>query len=246
MKNNTLLELAKSGLFVKVEKLKNEEFYKLVNGKFAPVFVDYYFLMVLDGSFYEKLDFTLPKIYTALYSQYGLHNGYDDYKCSFSYRFRLTVVNGQNIYTYLLSIMDMKSNPPYFTFYRPLGDHELNQKGTYQNTVETEFSKEAMQEFMVQFLMNLYLKFEAIKDTFKKPFFRTVPYASIIYGFEDGAFFEDSYYDDGEDAPSENEDEKGELSENEEEDYGYASYTDAVAAYKNNPKMKGKMSQRYD
>ena len=35
MKNNTLLELAKSGLFVKVEKLKNEEFYKLVNGKFG-------------------------------------------------------------------------------------------------------------------------------------------------------------------------------------------------------------------
>lgn len=53
-------------------------------------------------------------------------------------------------------------------------------------------------------------------------------------------------YDEGEDEPSENKDQKGGLSENEEEDYGYTSYTDAVAAYKNNPKMKGKMSQRYD
>ena len=32
MKNKILLELEDAGLFVKVEKLSNEEFYKWVNG----------------------------------------------------------------------------------------------------------------------------------------------------------------------------------------------------------------------
>ena len=235
MKKITLLELEKSNSFVAVEKLSNEEFYRLVNSKFAPIFEDYYFLMVLDRVFYEKYDFSLPEIYTALYSQYGMHNGYDDYKCSFSYRFRLKVVYEKNIYIYLLSIMDMKGNPPYFTFYRQLGDHEMDKKGTYQKPIETEFPKEVMQEFMLQFLINLYVKFESIKDTFKKPFFRTVPYINLIYGLKNGVFFQDLY--------SENGKKKG---KSKKDDADNLTYREAIAFYKNNPKMKGKMSQRYD
>ena len=75
--------------------------------------------------------------------------------------------------------MDMKGNPPYFTFYRELGEHELDKKGTYVKHVDTEFSKEAMQEFMGYFVNNLRLIFENLKDTFKKPFFRTVPYSIV-------------------------------------------------------------------
>ena len=235
MKKITLLELEKSNSFVAVEKLSNEEFYRLGSSKFAPIFEDYYFLMVLDRVFYEKYDFSLPEIYTALYSQYGMHNGYDDYKCSFSYRFRLKVVYEKNIYIYLLSIMDMKGNPPYFTFYRQLGDHEMDKKGTYQKPIETEFPKEVMQEFMLQFLINLYVKFESIKDTFKKPFFRTVPYINLIYGFKNGVFFQDLYFENGK--------KKG---KSKKDDADNLTYTEAIAFYKNNPKMKGKMSQRYD
>ena len=130
MENTTFLELKESNSFVRVEKLSNEEFSQLASSNFTPIFEDYYFLFTLDEIFYTKYDFTLPKIYAALYSQYGLHNDYDDFKCSFSYRFRLQVVYEKNIYTYLLSMMDIKGNPPYFTFYRQLGDHEMNQKGT--------------------------------------------------------------------------------------------------------------------
>jgi hypothetical protein len=242
MKSSKLFTLEKSDLIVKMEKLSNRKFSNLANGNFVAVFEDYYFLMCLDTDVYDKYDFTLPKIYTALFTRFGKHNGYDDYKCSFSYCFRLTVVNGSNIYTYLLRLMDMKGGTPYFKFYRPLGEHELDKKGTYQNAIETEFSKEAMQEFILYFLGYLIGTFEGLKDTFKKPFFRTVPYASVIYGFEDGDFFEDCYYQEG-DTEDENDDEND---ENEDKDYGYAAYHKAIDLYKNNPKMKGKMSHRYD
>ncbi|MDZ7877802.1 MAG: hypothetical protein U5L45_09040 [Saprospiraceae bacterium] len=235
MEKFTFFELKESDLLVKIEKLSNQEYDRSRDSKFAPVFEDYYFFMVLDRLIYEKYDFTLPKIYAALYTRFGKHNGYDDYKCSFSYRFRLTIVNKNNTYTYRLSLMDMKGNPPYFTFYRQLGENELDQKNYYQNPIETEFSKEAMKEFMVHFVGYLLSTFESIKDTFKKPFFRTVPYAHIIYGFEEGEFFED-YYDQDDET-------KG---DNEEEDNGDADYLDALEEYKNTKKMKGAMSARYD
>ncbi len=239
MKSPSFFNLEKSGLQVKIEKLSNQAFYNLVNSDFAAVHEDYGFLMYLDYNFYEKYDFTLPKIYTALYTLYGKHNGYDDYKCSFSYRFRLKVINGGNVYTYLLSLMDIKGNPPYFTFYRPLGKDELDKKGYYQQPVETEFSKEAMKEFMAYFVGYLLGTFNSVKDSFKKPFFRTVPYCYVIYGFKEGKFFEDSYYLEDEADDKEDEDD-------EDDDYGYSAFIDAVNAYKSNPKMKGNMSARQD
>ena len=280
MKKFTFLDLETSGLMVKIEKISDQEYFSLTKSKFAPLFEDYYFLIRLDRAIYEKYHFNLPKIYAALYTRYGLHNGYDDYKCSFSYRFRLTVIKApDSIYTYLLHIMDMKGNPPYFTFYRELGEHELDKKGTYVQHVDTEFSQEAMQEFMAQFVWNLLGTFEGLEGKFKKNFFRTVPYDYTIYGFKDGEFFEHCYYHDSNDN-DENEDEENEDDENdvnkdsknndenndskdddnndnedddneeadedEEDDHGYSAYLDAVKRYKNDPKMKGEMSKRYD
>lgn len=235
MKNFTFLTLEKSGLIVKIEKLTDQAYFSLTKNKFAPLFEDYSFFSLLNHHIYAKHNFTLPKIYTALYTRYGLHNDYDDYKCSFSYRFKLTVIKDKDsIFTYLLHIMDMKGNPPYFTFYRQLGTHELDKKGTYVEHIDTEFSKEDMREFMAYFVGNLLGTFQGVEKTFKKPFFRTVEYGYTIYGFEDGAFFEDCYYREKK--------KKGEK----ENDYGHSDYLEAVEMYKNNPKMKGKMSKRYD
>jgi hypothetical protein len=239
----SLFELEKAQIWVKAKKIDDKEYFSLTKSKFAPLFEDYSFLFVLDRHIYEKYNFTLPKIYTALYTRYGLHNGYDDYKCSFSYRFRLTVYKApDHIYNYLLHIMDMKGNPPYFTFYRELGEHELDKKGRYVEHIDTEFSKEAMQEFMGYFVNNLRLIFEDLKDTFKKSFFRTIPYDYSIYGFKNGKFFYECYYHESDtNDKNENDDD-----EEEEDDHGYSAYLDAVEKYKKNPKMKGEMSKRYD
>jgi hypothetical protein len=284
MKKLTFLDLEKSGLMVKIEKISDQAYFSLTKDKFAPLFEDYFFFMMLNRAIYQKYKFNLPKIYAALYTRYGLHNSYDDDKCSFSYRFRLTIIKApDSIYTYLLHIMDMKGNPPYFTFYRPLGEHELHRKGTYVENVDTELSKDAMKEFMAQFVWNLLDTFEELEGTFKKNFFRTVPYDGTIYGFKDGTFFEHCYYHDSDDN-EEDEDEENEGDENddtkdgenkdskegdnndnkddenkdneedkteeedddEEEDHGYSAYLNAVEMYKNDPKMKGQMSKRYD
>ena len=122
----------------------------------------------------------------------------------------------------------MKGNPPYFTFYRQLGDHEMDKKGTYQKPIETEFPKEVMQEFMVQFLINLYVKFESIKDTFKKPFFRTVPYINLIYGFKNGVFFQDLYFENGK--------KKG---KSKKDDADNLTYREAIAFYKKQSENEG-------
>jgi hypothetical protein len=240
MEKFTFLDLEKSKLLAKIEKISDQEYFSLTKNKFSPLSEDYYFLMLLDREIYEKYNFSLPKIYAALYTRYGLHNGYDDYKCSFSYRFRLTIVKApDSIYTYLLHIMDMKGNPPYFTFYRQLGEHELDRKGTYVEHVDTEFSKDAQKEFMAQFVFNLLHIFEGIQDTFNKQFFRTIPYDYSIYGFKDGAFFLDCYYHETDEDEDEDED-------NDEDDHGHSAYLDAVTMYRKNPKMKGEMSKRYD
>lgn len=238
---SSLFELEKAQIWVKAKKIDDQEYFSLTKSKFAPLFEDYSFLFVLDRHIYEKHDFTLPKIYTALYTRYGLHNGYDDYKCSFSYRFRLTVYKAPDqIYNYLLHIMDMKGNPPYFTFYRELGEHELDKKGTYVQHIDTEFSKEAMQEFMGHFVYNLYHIFNELKDTFKKPFFRTIPYNYSIYGFKNGKFFHEGYYHESDTDDENYDDDEG------EDDHGYSAYLDAVKKYKKSSRMKGEMSKRYD
>jgi hypothetical protein len=248
MKGSTFLDLEKSGLIVKIEKIDDKTYFDLVKTQFSPVMEDYYFMMILDR-FYQKHKFNLPRIYATLYTLYGLHNGYDDYKCSFSYRFKLTLVKDKDsIFTYLLHIMDMKGNPPYFTFYRELGQHELDKKGRYVEHIDAEFSKEAMQEFMAQFVGHLWGTFNGLKETFNTPFFRTVAYDYTIYGFEDGEFFEDCYYredtNDDEDDEADNDDTDND--DDDDDDYGTSDYYAALEMYKNNPKMKGNMSKRYD
>jgi hypothetical protein len=161
MKPSTFLELDTSKRKVKIKKLTDNEFSNLARNKFAAIFEDYFFLMLLDR-LYSKYKFTLAKIYTALYGLYGLHNGYDDYKGSFAYCFRLTIQADERTFTYLLHLRDIKGNPPYFTFYRELGKAEADKKGTYVQPIEADFSKEAMQEFMASFVGYLIGYFGAI------------------------------------------------------------------------------------
>jgi hypothetical protein len=239
MKPSTFLELDTSKRKVKIKKLTDNEFSNLARNKFAAIFEDYFFLMLLDR-LYSKYKFTLAKIYTALYGLYGLHNGYDDYKGSFAYCFRLTIQADERTFTYLLHLRDIKGNPPYFTFYRELGKAEADKKGTYVQPIEADFSKEAMQEFMSAFVGYLIGYFNVIQPTFKKNFFRTVPYTHTIYGFKKGAFFQDCYYH--EDYEADSDEEEADY----ERDYGYSDYREALQTYKNASKMNGKMSQRYD
>lgn len=171
-------------------KLSDREWYE-THRVFAPIFQDWELLMSLDLYVYSEYEFDLPRIYTALYTLFGPSNGYDDYKCSFAYDFRLSVEKQGQDYSYALSLADVKGNMPYFTYYRP----PLPGKGpdAYQQPVEAEFSKEEMRSCTIAFINFLHLFHEAYEQFFNRNFFRVNPYAYLIYGFKEGAFFSEQY-----------------------------------------------------
>ncbi|MCB9293413.1 MAG: hypothetical protein H6559_09860 [Lewinellaceae bacterium] len=81
---------------------------------------------------------------------------------------------------------------PYFTFYRPpLAGKEPN---AYQQPVEAEFSREEMRSCIIAFISFLHLFLEAYARFFNRNFFRYQPYAYLIYGFKEGAFFRCGWY----------------------------------------------------
>ncbi|MCO6493224.1 MAG: hypothetical protein J5I98_32690 [Phaeodactylibacter sp.] len=160
-------------------------------------------------------------MYTALYTLFGPSNAYDDYKCSFAYDFRLSVEKQGQAYPYALSLADIKGNMPYFTFYRPpLAGKEPD---AYQQPVEAEFSREEMRSCIIAFISFLHLFLETYAQFFNRNFFRANPYAYLIYGFKEGAFF-------SEQCPHER-----------EEDWD--KFQDAVKGFRANPVFDDPMSR---
>ena len=200
-------------------KLSDREWYE-THRAFAPIFEDWALLMSLEHYVYSEYEFDLPRIYAALYTLFGPSNAYDDYKCSFAYDFRLSVEKQGQAYPYALSLADVKGNMPYFTYYRaPLPGKKPN---AYQRPVETEFSLEEMRSCTIAFINFLRLFLEAYTRYFNRNFFRVNPYAYLVYGFKEGAFFNNQY-------PYEH-----------EEDWD--KFQDAVASFRTDPAFDDPMS----
>jgi len=184
------LFLKESNIKVTFHKLSDKEWFDR-NRDYAPIFEDWDLQMYLSFHYYEKNDFDLSKIYTALYSRFGSHNNYDDYKCSFAYRFQLDIEKEGKKSTYLLALMDVKGNMPYFTYYRK-PDPEKD-ASYYHSPLEEEFSKKEMKDCTLSLITFLRLYFLSLKSFFNDPFYRVVPAAYIIYGFMEGEFFQKQY-----------------------------------------------------
>ena len=195
MKNGVTLYLHKPDISVTFKKLTNRKWYEF-SQKYAPIFEDWDFVMLLNHHHYPKTKFDLSKMYMALFSLFGAQNAYDEYKCSFAYRFELKLKRGKKKSTYGLALMDIKGNMPYFTYYRkPL---EGENPDAYQKTIEAEFSAEEMRQCTLAFLVFLEDIYRAYKSFFNQPFYRINPAAYLIYGFEEGEFFNDFYPSDSE------------------------------------------------
>lgn len=194
------LNLKEINANVTFQKLGYED-WRNFRHKVAPIREDWEFLMLLDYQFYSGKDFGLAEIYTALYTLFGTHSPYDDYKCSFSYRFKLTIERGEKTFEYGLQLYDMKGNMPYFTFYRPVVEKE--QANYYQQPNNEELSKADMQLCTLTFLSYLYGFIKGYKPYFNNNFYRINHAAYLIYGFEDGQFFHRYYYDDSSETPYE-------------------------------------------
>jgi len=185
------LHLKKIDVSVTFEKLSDRAWYDTYYGNYAPIFEDYDFLMLLELHHYKKHDFDLAKMYMALYTYFGGHNNYDDYKCSFSYRFKLTIERDGKKYIYGMQLFDMKGNMPYYTYYR-LPD-EGKSANYYHSPIDEQFSKDDMRYCTMTFLNFMIGFHEGYKPYFNQPFYRINQAGYLIYGFDKGKFFVNSY-----------------------------------------------------
>ncbi len=186
MKKTINLNLKKSNLSITFLKLSNKKWYK-IHQNYAPIFIDYNFLMLLDFQYYRNRDFDLAKMYMALFMLFGGHNNYDDFKCSFSYKFKLTLKKKGKKYTYGLSMYDMKGNMPYFAYYRK--PREGENPDVYQNPIDDEFSKEDMRLCTMTFISFLEGFYLGYKPYFSQSFYRVNHSCRLIYGFKKEQFF---------------------------------------------------------
>ncbi len=197
MKNPLTLSNSKTNISIVFHKLSDSEWYELQK-KYVPIYEDWDFLMFLDFHHYKKSNFNLAKMYVALFSVFGDHNGYDDYKSSFSYRFKLSIKKQDKTYTYGLNMHEMKGNMPYFSYYRePREGESVN---TYQNPINEEFSKEDMRHCTLMLIAYLEGFFISYKTYFNQPFYRINRAGYLIYGYDKDDFFVNQYpYENDED-----------------------------------------------
>ena len=190
MKNKKTLNVKAINAKVTLEKVSNQEWWAL-RKTHAPIFEDWDFLIMLDRQHYPERDFGLAQMYVALFTLFGGHNNYDDYKCSFAYKFKLTIEREDKSHDYGLQLMDMKGNMPYFTYYRkPKAEENLN---AYQKPLDNEFSKEDMR-YCTLTLISFFEGFlEGYQPYFNQNFYRVNHAGYLIYGFENGRFFNDFY-----------------------------------------------------
>lgn len=222
MKNSISLFIEKIDCSITFTKLSNKEWYEFRQQK-NPIFEDWHFIMMLNLDLYPKRKLNLAKIYTALFTLFGGHNNYDDYKCTFSYRFKLTISrNGKN-YDYGLDMYDMKGDMPYFTYYRPLKEGES--KGVYLKAVDTELSEEDMRFSTLAFIAFLGNFIDGYQPFFNQPFYRVNKDGYVIYGFENSNFFVKSY-----DYSEEN---------------SWEEFEAAIEEHENNEALQGIMSRRF-
>ena len=111
-KPSTLPLFIKSkGITVTFKQVDDQE-WREVRNKFAPISEDWQLFSALELHYYPKHQFDLPRIYMALFTFFGPQNSYDDYKCSFSYKFELAVAKQDRCHSYALAIADIKSGFP--------------------------------------------------------------------------------------------------------------------------------------
>lgn len=159
-----------------------------------------------DASFYFAFLYTLrqrdgelnlAQIYAALVSLFGeTSHLYDDYKGSFAFPLFLHLRKGEQSYPYLLRINDYKGALE-FNFYRVVArnDHRYD-RSVYHEPFAEEFAREEINYFRSYLYGFLEGYFSVVGAQEGRPFFRAVPAIFVIYGWENGHFFETQYESD--------------------------------------------------
>ncbi len=137
---------------------------------------------------------SLPKAYVALKTLFGASgDAFDDWKGSFVFPFFLKVAKGDQNFAYLLNVHDHRCNIE-FDIYKIAPPEAGYDPRLYHEPFEDEFTRTEIDYFITYFYGYLVGFFRAIKEQYDEPFFKQVGSESVLYGYQDGQFFEEQYH----------------------------------------------------
>jgi hypothetical protein len=143
----------------------------------------------------EDKRLSLPKAYIALKTLFGASgDDFDDWKGSFVFPFFLKVTKGAQSFAYLLNVRDHRCSIE-FDIYKlapPEAGYDL---WLYHEPFEDEFTRAEIDYFITYFYGYLVGFFEAVTEQYDEPFFKRVDSQSVLYGYQDGQFFEEQYHE---------------------------------------------------
>jgi hypothetical protein len=143
----------------------------------------------------EEKRLSLPKAYVALKTLFGASgDDFDDWKGSFVFSFFLKVTKGDQSFAYLLSVRDHRCSIE-FDIYKLAPPEAGYDSRLYHEPFEDEFSRAEIDHFIVYLYGYLVGFFEAVSERYDEPFFKRVDSQSVLYGFQDGRFFEEQYHE---------------------------------------------------
>ncbi len=157
-----------------------------------PIKEDGMFLMQLMLSERHNPDrLTLPKAFLALEHLFGeTSHLFDDWKGSFSFPLLLAVKTAGQFF-YLLRVYDHRGSlqfPLYRILENGVDGYDIH---AYREPLEIEFSREEINEFICYFYGYLVGVAEIINELPKKSFLKRIDSNHILYGCQDGTFFEE-------------------------------------------------------
>ncbi len=181
-------------------RLNDEEYYELSKLSLSIQF-DGLYLMRLEQYFANKKEaLNLAQINVILTTIAGKTSRfYDNWKGSFCFPFALKIEKNNIILdNYTIIVSDWRGNLE-FRFERLLTDNEIKQglkRDIFRKPFADEFSEQEIKE-LIMYLYNYFIGyFESIQKIFTwKNFFKRIDSNIILYGYQDGEFWEEDYQD---------------------------------------------------
>jgi len=138
----------------------------------------------------------LAEIYAAFEASFGESGLYfDDYKGAFSFPFEVAVFRGEAVYLYLLNVANWRSTIE-FLFRKVISP---DSRDFDRMVIHPPFSDEFSADDINTVVAYLYGFVQGVVDTFRRhpieEFVKKVDSNLILFGFREGAFFEEQYDD---------------------------------------------------
>ncbi len=143
---------------------------------------------------YESNEFNISQAFIALELIFGASSNFiDDWKGTFSFPLLMLANNQSESTYYLLKIYDHRGSLS-FSFYRLImGEIDEQETMFMKEPEEVGFSQEKMKKIMVYLYGYLQGIYQVANKSIIEPFLKKIPSELILYGYEDGEFFEKEF-----------------------------------------------------